>query len=121
MPAPVVDLGSDSLVCLPDSILLDAGNPGCIYLWSNGDTTQASWVSQPLPGMQPAWVTVTAPDGCTASDTIVLSFVICDAIGENGRNDGITISPNPSTGIFHIAKSALRRLPTGYLISSGRI
>jgi len=127
IPAPVVDLGSDSLVCLPDSILLDAGNPGCIYLWSNGDTTQASWVSQLLPGLQPAWVTVTAPDGCAASDTIVLSFVICDAIGENRRNDGITISPNPSTGLFKLTavgscSSSFRVFDlTGRMIDAGLI
>jgi PKD repeat protein/succinylglutamate desuccinylase len=127
MPSPVVDLGSDSLVCLPDSALLDAANPGCSYLWSNGDTTQASWVSQNIPGLQEVWVTVTAPDGCAASDTIVLSFVICDAIGENYTNNVITISPNPSTGVFKLTvrdySSAVFRVLdlTGRMITDGLI
>lgn len=42
---PIVDLGPDTSICYGDEILLDAGNPGCTYLWSNGETTQTIEVS----------------------------------------------------------------------------
>jgi|WetSurMetagenome_2_1015567.scaffolds.fasta_scaffold39439_2 PKD repeat protein len=121
LPSPVVDLGSDSIICLPDSILLDAGNPGCTYLWSNGDTTQASWVSQIVPGLQPVWVTVAAPGGCTGSDTIVLNYVICDAIGENGDSKSVMVFPNPSDGIFKITTKVCSSALFRVLDHTGRI
>lgn len=37
---PVVDLGNDTLLCPGETILLDAGNPGMSYLWSNGMVSQ---------------------------------------------------------------------------------
>jgi hypothetical protein len=37
---PEVNLGNDTTLVEGQSLLLDAGNPGCHYLWSTGDTTQ---------------------------------------------------------------------------------
>ncbi len=43
---PIVDLGDDITIYEGNSIILYAGNPGCTYLWSTGDTTQSIVVSQ---------------------------------------------------------------------------
>jgi len=37
---PVVNLGNDTTLCGEASLILDAGNPGAVYLWSTGETTQ---------------------------------------------------------------------------------
>jgi hypothetical protein len=37
---PDVDLGNDTLLQTGQTILLNAGNPGCSYFWSTGATTQ---------------------------------------------------------------------------------
>ena len=42
---PDVDLGSDTLLQIGQTLLLDAGNPGCSYLWSTGATTQTILVT----------------------------------------------------------------------------
>ncbi len=39
-PYPIVDLGTDTAICLGTSILLSAENPGAEYLWNNGSTSQ---------------------------------------------------------------------------------
>lgn len=70
-PVPVVNLGPDQNLCVGDSLLLDAQNPGAAYLWSTGA------VSQTIQGMgtNSYWVQVTNPIGCSDSDTIVLTAV----------------------------------------------
>ncbi len=61
---PVVNLGPDTSICLA-SVMLDAGNPGASYLWSNSSTTQIVTV-----GSGTFFVTATDISGCADSDTI---------------------------------------------------
>ncbi len=42
----VLLLPNDTIFCQGDSVQLDAGNAGYRYIWSNGDTTQLSWITQ---------------------------------------------------------------------------
>jgi hypothetical protein len=42
---PYVFLGNDTTIMPNQTLLLDAGNPGCEYLWSTGATTQTIVVS----------------------------------------------------------------------------
>ncbi|MEM9917844.1 MAG: hypothetical protein AAF990_07100, partial [Bacteroidota bacterium] len=65
----VVDLGPDSSFCQGGSIVLDAGNPGSSYQWSNGGTNQTRRFDQ--PGTYA--VTVTDNTNCQVSDTVTLS------------------------------------------------
>jgi PKD repeat protein len=64
---PVQNLGPDTAICL-SSVVLDAGNPGSTYLWSNSMTTQTITVSSGTYS-----VTVTDPSGCSQGDTIVVT------------------------------------------------
>lgn len=43
---PVVNLGNDTTIYQGQTIILNAENPGCSYLWSTGDTTQSISVNQ---------------------------------------------------------------------------
>jgi len=78
LPPPIVALGADTFICMGDSIMLDAGNPGSTYLWSTGDSAQTLTVD--TNGTY--WVSVMNGIGCTGSDTVT-----------------ITVSPNLSVNL----------------------
>ena len=60
-------LGDNRVVCVNDSLLLDAGAGKDSYEWSTGDTTQSIYVQE--PGSY--WV-VTVKDGCESTDTVTV-------------------------------------------------
>ncbi len=63
-PYPVVDIPDTSL-CNGETVILDAGNPGSSFHWSNGQTTQ-----ELIVGAAGTYtVTVTNPNGCSNSDS----------------------------------------------------
>ncbi len=66
---PIVDLGTDKIICNSDSVVLDAGNPGLTYIWNDGSTSQTITVN--LAGTYNVKVMV---DECATSDTVVVSF-----------------------------------------------
>lgn len=65
-PNPTVSLGNDTLVCIGQSITLDAGPGFSTYAWSNSSSGQTLTVT--TPGQYE--VTVTNAGGCTAADTV---------------------------------------------------
>lgn len=69
IPLPIVNLGNDTAMC-PGiaSITINSGNPGASYAWNTGDTTQSISVSSGATYS----VEVTSPNGCTASDTLII-------------------------------------------------
>ncbi|MEL6926994.1 MAG: hypothetical protein AAFO94_23345, partial [Bacteroidota bacterium] len=69
-PLPVVELGNDTAICQNESILLDAGNTGADFSWSNGETTQTISVD----AADTYSVTVTDANGCSAEDEITISI-----------------------------------------------
>ncbi|MCC7332846.1 MAG: hypothetical protein IT232_09580, partial [Flavobacteriales bacterium] len=82
---PVVNLGADITACFDTTVVLDAGNPGMTYLWSDNSTAQTLTVS--TPGTHSVTVT-DVNSGCSASD----------AIAVNITNQGlVTISPLSDT------------------------
>lgn len=64
-----VDLGNDTMLCTSAAIVLDAQNVGATYVWQDGSTNQTYTTT--TAGTY--WVEVTK-NGCTSSDTIVLSI-----------------------------------------------
>jgi gliding motility-associated-like protein len=65
--APYVNLGNDTLLCGEQSLVLDAGNPGSVYEWSTGETSQSINV---YASSQEIWVLITTEYGCSSGDTI---------------------------------------------------
>jgi len=95
--APSVSLGSPSSFCEGDSLLLDAGNPGSLFVWTpGGETTQT--INASLAGDYSVGVADT--NGCQTSDTI-----------------SITETPLPSHG--GIAGGNICVGQTAILVSSG--
>jgi len=60
-----ISLGGDKVICINDSIILDAGPAKDSYLWSTGDTLQTITITE--PGQY--WI-VTVKNECTSTDTI---------------------------------------------------
>jgi PKD repeat protein len=120
--APQVNLGPDTIVCLPDSMLLDAGNLGCTYLWSTGATTKTIWASAGTPGDITYSVEVkNHPENCTASDEIILSFLICSSVPDRDGEDLVRISPNPSDGRFLVSTGKYRNVEYQVVNSLGKL
>ena len=65
---PIVDLGEDTIVC--ENLILDAGNPGAVYLWSTNEITQTILVN--VSGVY--WVDVTDATG-TTRDSISITVI----------------------------------------------
>ena len=109
---PIINLGpSDTTICIYDSIELDAGNPGCEYLWSNGAVSRTIQVETAgiVPETQSYNVIVTNEHGCssTSSISIIYSYSACTGINESGNSKRIIIYPNPSNGIFTLINPGL--------------
>ena len=83
-----VDLGPDLSICPGDSVVLDAGNQGGEYLWSDGSTEQTLIVSEPMF----VEVTVTDPIGCTGSDMVEVNLLVAPEAPEITTDDGIELS-----------------------------
>ena len=69
MPLVTIDLGPDSLLCLGQTLTLDAGTPGLQYSWTTGATTQS------IAATSTDSYGVSATNGyCSGSDAVVLTF-----------------------------------------------
>ena len=80
---PVVNLGEDITTCVGETVILDAGNPGATYLWSNSATTQTIDVT--TSGIYSVLVT---NEGGSASDDIEVTF---NALPEANAGDDANI------------------------------
>ncbi|MCT4560525.1 MAG: PKD domain-containing protein [Crocinitomicaceae bacterium] len=65
-----VDLGPDQSVCQGEVIVLNAGNPGSTYSWSNG--AQSQTIQPTTSGIYS--VSVVTPEGCSGGDEVTLNF-----------------------------------------------
>ena len=68
---PIISLGVDQTICSPATMVLDAGTQFASYSWSTKDTIQKIKVSKTAVYS----VKATNKFGCTAKDTISLTFI----------------------------------------------
>jgi hypothetical protein len=106
-PVPVIHLGPpDTNVCIYDTLLLDAGNEGSIYYWSNGATTRTMHVAATGIGyeVQTYSVKVINNSGCvdSANIRIIFSFFPCTGMNEQSPEQSGKIVPNPSQGVISV-------------------
>ena len=110
-PRPVINLGPDPTVCVFDTVIMDAGNPGpgSTYIWSNGSTEQKIKVATTGIGfdMKTYSVTVTSPEDCEASAerTVIFDFAACSGLGEPTESS-LRIYPNPGNGLIKVENLA---------------
>jgi hypothetical protein len=94
---PVVDLGTDSTLCVGESVTLEAGNEesAVSYMW-NDDSTESTLTATTTGGY---WVMVTDTAGCFDIGSILLNFLepsTVDGISvENNGLDAIVTADNP--------------------------
>ncbi|MFK5857207.1 MAG: GEVED domain-containing protein [Bacteroidota bacterium] len=69
---PIVDLGSDQILCGETQYDLNAGNPGDTYLWSTDETSQEIVGSG--SGNTMFWAEVTNENSCSSRDTVYINF-----------------------------------------------
>jgi len=124
---PVVDLGKDSTFCGQDGteLVLDAGNEGSTYLWSNGETTQTITVNKDNfeYGEHNLFVDVTNEHGCMASDTVFVNLKDCTGIEDINDISGVAVYPNPGTGLFNLKLDAAdhQKIDLFVIDNSGKI
>jgi hypothetical protein len=77
---PVVNLGNDTSICAGTELVLNAGNPGAVYLWDDASTQQSRMVHTT------GTYSVVVKDGnkCTASDAI--HVIVKEAPSVDGIN-----------------------------------
>jgi hypothetical protein len=104
-----IDLGSDSVLCADLNMVLDAGAGFDTYSWSTGETTQTITVDTSGIGLGAFdfWVDVTSAT-CSTSDTINIIFTPCTGVIENAAAPGLSINPNPTTGLTSITLAGLK-------------
>ena len=99
---PIVDLGSDTTICIGDSVLLDAQNPTSTFLWNTSETTQTNSIN----ATGSYHVAVTNTKGCIGRDTMNLSVVTCNtdaAITKTDYRDDYT--PGTTSEYTIVAKN----------------
>lgn len=65
----LIDLGSDTVICAPETLTLESGITDATYLWQDGTTEETFWVS--VPGIYSVFVT---KGFCSGYDSIIVEF-----------------------------------------------
>lgn len=104
LAAPVVNLGTDTLLCYDyQHLTLDAGNTGSSYLWNTGETTQTIETQCSGIDVTDTYVaTVTATNGCSSSDSVEVTCTICEGVAAI-HDQLVAVYPNPVDGQLHIS------------------
>jgi hypothetical protein len=113
--APTVSLGSDTLICTYNSILLDAGSGAINYLWSDGSTSQTLLAFSLSPDTIDYYVLRTDTNSCESADTIQVIFDVCSEITNMVQDNNIFLFPNPTQNNLIVT------LRNGWRISSIRV
>jgi hypothetical protein len=113
LPLPAIHLGpADTVVCIYDTLTLNAGNPGSVYEWSDGSTSRTITATSTGIGfeMQNYLVKVTNSNGCvdSASIQVFFTFSACTGISEVSNPYRFILYPNPSTGVFTLSSGLVR-------------
>lgn len=80
---PVLDFGPNQTLCEGDQVVLNAGNPGAIYLWQDGSTSQTYTVTS-----TGNYVVTVAYGPCPVTDNV---FVVFDPVPVIGLGNDTTI------------------------------
>lgn len=105
-PVPDPDLGDDFVLCynFNQTAFLNTGGNFSIYQWSDGSSNAVLLVGSGVnaSGNQNYSVTVTDNNGCTASDTVRVTYANCVGTGEEPSSDAWKIFPNPANDFVEI-------------------
>ena len=95
-PLPYINLGNDTTINISDTININAGSEFNSYLWSNGSIDSIITVYGSMgQGIYTYYVTVTDINGCSNSDTIIITITTEDGYIELNNTIKVNIYPNP--------------------------
>lgn len=98
----VAVVASPSVICKGNTATLSASGASS-YSWSTGGNTQVITVSPLINTTYNYTVTGTDGNGCTNSKVTAVRVELCTGIAENnGFQAGVTIYPNPGTGLYRL-------------------
>ena len=93
--SPIIDLGTDTVVCITSTVILDPGQGYQSYAWMDGST--GSTYHAIFSGTDTLNVTVTVTDsGCIAIDSILVIYDACLSVTAPITKDEVSIFPNPA-------------------------
>lgn len=103
LTAPVVNLGADTIICVYDNLLLNAGTGFTSYLWQDNSTANTFFVQGSVMGIGTYNINVTVGNvnNCFTSDSIVVIIDPCTGINETWSN-AVNIYPNPTQDVIFI-------------------
>ncbi len=109
-PVPVIHLGPpDTVVCIFDTLRLDAGNEGSQFVWSNGATTRTILVTTTGIGYDLQYYSVLVTNGFLCSDSasiqVTFSYDACTGTNEMEQVDPVIWYPNPVSGTLKLRSS----------------
>ena len=100
---PQLNLGNDTLICLYNTLVLNADSGNYSYLWSTGDTTQSIILNQSNLTLGNQSISVIRSGyGYIDYDTIQVQASTCQTINNSNQNSSFKVFPNPSNGVFSI-------------------
>ena len=103
--SPRLNLGNDVVACLDGGVTIFASTAYDTYSWSDGGTTNVLSKTGAISGVGSTdyILTVTqASSGCTARDTVNITFNNCVGIGEIEADLNINMYPNPASDFVTI-------------------
>jgi len=113
LQAPSVNLGSDTIICQGDSIMLDAGNSGATYYWTGGQTGQQITIG----ASGSYWVKVTGSNMCSSYDTIQITVEPLPLVNLGAdtiicQGDSIILNAgNPGAGYLWSTNQITQQIP----------
>lgn len=98
IPIAPADLGPDTVLCIGDSIVFDVTRSGASYQWHNNST---SGVFTTVSGGT-FWVKITEANGCSTSDTVVVTPDSCNSGLTDILSDEVQVFPQPAADWLNI-------------------
>ncbi|PKP18394.1 MAG: hypothetical protein CVU05_13570 [Bacteroidetes bacterium HGW-Bacteroidetes-21] len=104
LSAPNVNLGPDFSLPLNQTVILGTSPNYPTYLWSTGATTYSISLtgSQLGVGIHDVWLQVDLANGCSKTDTVVVTVTWALSVEENAT-ENISVYPNPANDNIQIS------------------
>lgn len=100
---PEINLPADTNVCVTDHIALIINDGYDSYLWSNGVTLPHQWLDSTGVGYGTLSLDVAVTNnGCATLASVNIHFISCILGIDDLEKAGISIYPNPSSGLLNL-------------------
>jgi len=93
---PIVNLGTDTVICAGSNLIMYAGGGAFTFLWSDATTIQQNTFNSSVAGNYIIWVDVMNAGDCVTRDSILITVQDCSGATQTIGDPTITIYPNPA-------------------------